>query len=305
MNAPSASRWPRHRWWWLLAAGALLAALALVVATRGGDGPEQAPNRAFGSVASPDDPALVWAVGDGGDGSDASRRLADRIATDRPARVLYLGDVYENGTRDEWRTRYAPVYGRLDAITAPTPGNHDWPNHDEGYDPYWRAVTGAPTPPWYSLRVGGWTLLSLNSEAPHDPGSPQLEWLRAELGRIAGTCVLAFWHRPLQSAGSNGDQEDVAPLWDALRGRAPLVVNGHDHTLQRLRPRAGMTQYVIGAGGKSHYDVDEGDPRLEFSDDERDGALRMRLRPGRARLEIVATDGAILDTTSMDCEPRG
>ena len=52
--------------------------------------------------------------------------------------MLYLGDVYDSGTAGGVREQLPPAYGRFDKITAPTPGNHDWPNHDEGYDPYWK-----------------------------------------------------------------------------------------------------------------------------------------------------------------------
>lgn len=288
----------------LLAVLVLLGATAIVYGqVRPAPPPRPVPNEAFRSASSPDRPATVWAVGDGADGSDAARAVADRIVADRPDRVLYLGDVYEGGSAADFRDRYQPVYGRLVPRTAPTPGNHDWPTHPEGYDAFWSSRTGAPTPPWYSFRAGGWQIVSLNSEAPHDPGSEQVRWLRALLARTPGTCSLAFWHRPLQSAGKHGDQGDVAPLWDALRGHASVVVNGHDHNLQRLRPRDGITQYVAGAGGRSRYALSI-DPRVQFGDDGRDGALRMRLRPGGAELSFVAVDGKVLDRSRVSCDPN-
>lgn len=243
----------------------------------------------------------MWAVGDGADGSDRARAVARRIAGDHPARVLYLGDVYERGSASDFRNGYDTVYDRLARITAPTPGNHDWPTHVEGYDPYWKAQTGAATPPWYAFRLGGWRIISLNSEAPHDRGSAQLDWLASELRHGGGTCTLAFWHRPLQSAGRHGDQADVAPLSEPLRGHARLVANGHDHDLQRLRRKDGITELVAGAGGRSHYGLDGSDRRVAFGDDQRYGALRIALRPGGARLAFVAADGTVLDRSRVAC----
>jgi hypothetical protein len=287
---------------WLLGAGAFgVSTVQVVRHLRAAPAPEPTANHAFVSPPRPAAPAEVWAVGDGS-GTSASRALAARIARARPDHVLYLGDVYERGTADEFRANFARVYGSLVRRMAPTPGNHDWPNHRTGYDPYWRSVTGAPTPPWYALTIGGWRVLSLNSETPAD--AAQLRWLRRQLASARGTCTLAFWHRPRFSAGRHGDQVDVQPLWNAVRGRAPLVVSGHDHDLQRMRPIGGTTQLVSGAGGRSHYGVDEGDPRLAFSDDRRDGALRLRLRPGRALAEFVALDGSVLDRSSTSCSRR-
>jgi len=269
-------------------------------------GPRTAPpaspvaNLAFTSAADPEAPARLWAAGDGAIDTTAARAVARRIAADRPNRVLYLGDVYERGTAADFQTNFDPVYGRLADITAPTPGNHDWPTHREGYERFWQQHTGRRTPPWYALRIGGWRVISLNSAAGHGPGSVQLRWLRRELGRDDGTCTLAFWHRPRTSAGRHGDQDDVAPLWYALRGHASLVLSGHDHDLQRFAPVAGLTQLVVGAGGKSHYRLDD-DPRLAFGDDRADGALRVALRPGAAELAFVSSKGRTLDASKVGC----
>lgn len=287
----------------LLAAALLTVVAALALARYG---PRTAPpatpvaNRAFRSPAAPNAPATVWAIGDGAKDNDAARALARMVTSRRPDRLLYLGDVYELGSAADFRTNFTGVYGSLTPITAPTPGNHDWPEHRTGYDPFWRGITGAPTPPWYALRIGGWNLLSLNSEAAHGPGSAQLRWLVDRLRTTAGTCTLAFWHRPRFSAGRHGDQPDMAPVWNALRGHATLVLSGHDHDLQRFAPSGGLTQYVIGAGGKSHYGL-AGDPRLRFGDARADGALRLHLRPGSARLDVVATGGRILDRSAARC----
>jgi hypothetical protein len=263
----------------------------------GGDVPSGPPRR-----------AVVWAVGDGADGGAAAKAVARRVRTGPVDRFLYLGDVYGpqpltllrgDGTADDYLTRYAPVYGALAPRTAPTPGNHEWPQRGDGYEPYWRRVMGRTPPAYYRFSIAGWQILSLNSEAAHDGGSAQLRWLARQVAR-PGTCRLAFWHRPRFSAGRHGDQADVAPLWDALRGRAALVVNGHDHDMQRLRPIDGITEFVSGAGGHGLYGL-HADQRRAFGDDRTYGALRIDLRPGHARLRFVAVDGRVLDSSAVAC----
>jgi len=255
----------------------------------------------FAFVSSvPSTPATIWAVGDS-DASAAGRAVADRIASAPLDRLLYLGDVYESGTPAQFASNYAPGEGRFARLSAPTPGNHDWPNHRSGYDRYWaRGLGRRRAAGWYGFRAAGWRILSLNSEADGSPGSPQGRWLASEL-RKPGNCAIAFWHRPRFSAGSHGDQADVAPLWDALRGHAAIVLNGHDHDMQRMRPRDGITEFVSGAGGRSHYGVDRGDGRLAFSDDTSYGALRLVLRPGSAAHAFVAADGRVLDSGTVRC----
>ena len=251
---------------------------------------------------APASPATIWAVGDGASGTAPEKAVSAMIAAARPAAFLYLGDVYEYGTAAEFRRNYDTVYGGLRPITLPTPGNHDWSNHRVGYDPYWAKVTGRTPAPYYAVSVGGWRIISLNSETDHGPGSAQVAWLRRQL-KAPGTCRLAFWHRPRLSAGLHGDQPDVAPFWKALRGHATLVLGGHDHDMQQFRIRAGLTQLIAGAAGRGHYPVDDADPRLAWSDDSTDGALRITLEPGRARFAFVAVGGAVLRSGAVSCRP--
>jgi hypothetical protein len=249
---------------------------------------------------------VVWAVGDGADGGADAKRVADLIERGRPDRVLYLGDVYDSGTAGEFTDRYAPVYERFDKIAAPTPGNHDWPNHDSGYDPYWR--TANPQIPnnrhYYRFKAGGWELLSLNSESGLSAGSPQMKWLKQRMRGARGNCRIAFWHRPFLNAGKHGDQKDVAPLWRAVSGHAALVLNGHDHNLQHFKRKDGIVELISGAGGHELYQSNENDPRLVWDEDDQYGALRLDLRRGLARFRFVTADKGTVHRGRVRCSAR-
>ena len=252
-------------------------------------------------VAPPESTAVVWALGDGADGSTVAKQLARRIERDDPDAVLYLGDVYPSGSADDYERNWEPVYGDLAPIMWPTAGNHEWGNRAVGYLPFWRRYGRAK--PWYRLDVGGWELVSLNSQEPHEPGSKQLGWLDRVLRRESTTCRLAFWHRPRFSAGTvHGDAPDIAPFWRALRGRARLVLNGHDHVMMRYRRRAGITEYIAGTGGNLRYGLNP-DSRAAFARSDKTGALRMVLTPGQAKLEFRDVSGEVLDRSRANCRP--
>jgi Calcineurin-like phosphoesterase len=283
---------------------ALLVAVVAVptfLAAAVGPGSQPLPPTAPGRFTAPPAAAsaTVWAVGDGAKYSQGALSVARLIEGGNPTRFLYLGDVYERGSAGDFAANYETVFGPLRDITLPTPGNHEWARHTTGYDPYWARVAGGRPPPYYSVSLAGWQLISLNSETDHTPGSPQIRWLRA---RVAGpgSCRIAFWHRPRYSAGTHGDAPDIQPFWQALIGRAVLVLSGHDHDMQRFHPQRGITQIVSGAGGRSHYAVDA-DRRLAFFNDDQYGALRLRLSPGVARYAFVSAAGRVLDSGVTRC----
>jgi len=121
--------------------------------------------------------------------------------------------------------------------------------------------------------------------------------------RPPGTCRIAFWHRARFSAGTlHGDSPNTAPLWNALRGRARLVLGGHDHNSQRFRRRQGLTQLVAGAGGPNLYPLRR-DRRLAFARSDRPAALRLVLTPGRATIEFRDAAGRVLDRSAASCRP--
>jgi len=251
--------------------------------------------------------ATLWAVGDGGVTGPADETLAARIEAEGPFdRLLYLGDVYETGTEQEFAANYETSFGRFKSLTSPTPGNHEWDNRATGYDPYWGSLAPQTNGGhYYSFDLAGWHIVSLNSEEL-DPGlgAAQTAWLRADLARYPGTCTIAFVHRPRYSASLHGDSSLIEPAWAELAGRAVALLSGHEHNYQRLTRERGVIQFVVGTGGRPWYGVNEFDSRLEASADTTFGALRLKLEVGRADFEFVTSTGARLDSGSMGCTPH-
>jgi len=248
----------------------------------------------------------LWAVGDGGVSDRGDEAMASRVASLGIDRLLYLGDVYETGTAREYATNYASSWGRFKRVTSPTPGNHEWGNREQGYDPYWgRRARGARGAHYYSFDLDGWHFVSLNSERGTEATSAQLRWLRRDLSRYGGSCTIAFWHRPRFDAGNHSDSKDVQPFWSALSGRASVVLNGHDHNYQRFKPVRGITQFIAGAGGRAPLDeVDGSDPRLATFEDASLGALRLGLGRSVLRYGYRLLDGTRPDSGRVRCRPH-
>ncbi|MGE5198972.1 MAG: metallophosphoesterase family protein, partial [Rhodospirillaceae bacterium] len=133
--------------------------------------------------------------------AEATARLLDRI----PGTVFTLGDnVQDLGAADEYDRCFEPTWGRHRSRMLTTVGNHDWfGGHGRPYFAYFGASAGPAGAGYYSQTLGAWHIVSLNTEIAAGPGSPQYEWLKADLAASAGACTLAMWHRPLFSSGPN------------------------------------------------------------------------------------------------------
>jgi hypothetical protein len=244
--------------------------------------------------------ATLWAVGDGPNGKPAAAAVGKLVRKDDPDYLLYLGDVY-----GRYAELFPETYGAaLARRTLPTPGNHEWPSQKNGYLAYWRQVTGRAQKTFYSRQVAGWQVISLNSEEATGPGSAQYRWLQDLMATADGTCRIAFWHEARFSAGRHGDAEKMQPLWALLADKSVAVISGHDHTMQRLKPVDGITQFVSGAGGRSHYPIDRSDSRLAFSDNTHDGALELQLDGSTLFYRFVAVGGEALDSGTLRCRTR-
>lgn len=280
---------------------ALAAALALA-----GCGREEEERTTLPEVGrSPEFEGGVWAVGDSAVPGQADDLLGEMLEGHAPERLLYLGDVYETGTPEEFQTNYGTSLGRFKASTYPVPGNHDFPNHAEGYDVYWGELTRRNRDRhYYAFDIGSWHFVALNTEEPLGPGSAQFRWLRRHMAKRRDDCTMVISHAPRLNAGEHGDDAEMGAVWDRLlRGKAVAVLSGHDHDYQRFKPEDGITQIVAGTGGRGLYDVNEEDSRLAASDDKTFGALRLELRRGRADYDFVTIDARSLDSGTLSCDP--
>jgi hypothetical protein len=69
---------------------------------------------------------------------------------------------------------------------------------------------------YYSFPLGDWHAIALNSSLGVDDGSAQAQWLRSDLAASSSKCTIAYWHFPLFTSGSNGNQGQMRDFWRIL-----------------------------------------------------------------------------------------
>ncbi|HEX2025448.1 MAG TPA: metallophosphoesterase [Actinomycetota bacterium] len=237
------------------------------------------------------------------------------------AAVLTLGDnQYELGEPENFLASYDPTWGRVKGITHPSPGNHDYYTAGAaGYFGYFGAAAGDPQRGYYSLDVGRWHLVSLNSECAQvggcHAGSPQEVWLRADLAAHPTQCTLGYWHHPRfgsSGVGHEHAQPAMSALWEVLHGSgADVVLSGHAHNYERLAPQDatgrfapedGIRSFVVGTGGKDLEAFGAIAANSEVRSSEAFGVIELALHPTRYAWRFVSAQGSMFtDAGSGRC----
>src|SRR5262249_46239120 len=128
------------------------------------------------------------------------------------------------------------------------PGNHDNPKQSR----YAPLNKGGPR--YYTLRgsPGGPGKLPHGGlpPFPRDSNSldkPQLDWLEKELSSSGSDWKIAFFHHPLYSSGrTHGSALETRAVLEPVFGRhgVSVVLTGHDHIYERIKPHKGIYHWV-------------------------------------------------------------
>ncbi|PYV35144.1 MAG: alkaline phosphatase [Acidobacteria bacterium] len=194
---------------------------------------------------------------------------AGLLAANPAATVFADGDLSHNdGTDGDIAKSYGPTWGQFKTRTIPVLGNHEYFTLKAlGYFDYWGPTAGDPTKGYYSLNLGAWHIIVLNSNCGAvgcGKGGAQDKWLLNDLSTHSQLCTLALWHEPLYTSSSSiAPNTNVQPFWKELySNNVDLIINGHAHNYERfapqdasgnLDPARGIIEIVAGTGGASHF----------------------------------------------------
>jgi hypothetical protein len=192
-------------------------------------------------------------IGDNGTGSRQQHELGAQMATQRERFpfefVLMMGDnLYGAQTASDFVAKFERPYQPL--LSAGVKfyaalGNHDDPDADVRY-PHFN-MNGARYYT-YTKRNARFVVADTNFLDP-----AQLVWLDKTLSTAREQWKIVYFHHPLYS---NGDRHGsnvalrvrLEPL--LVKHGVDVVLSGHDHIYERLKPQRGITYFVAGSGGQ-------------------------------------------------------
>jgi hypothetical protein len=201
------------------------------------------------------DGSVKFAVlGDAGTGGSAQRKIAERLIASRSTFpftfTVMLGDNMYGGEGpsdfvNKFERPYKPLLDGGVKFYAAL-GNHDDPNQR------FYKLFNMNGERYYSFKPEQASVRFYALDSNY-MDKTQLAWLEKELATSDSDWKIAFFHHPLYSTGDKHGADEVLreqlePLF--VKYGVNLVLTGHEHFYERIKPQKGITYIIAGSAAK-------------------------------------------------------
>jgi 3',5'-cyclic AMP phosphodiesterase CpdA len=261
------------------------------------------PRTVFGATPAKDKIKFI-AIGDFGTGDDNQFEIAAQMLRDHKTSpldfVIAVGDnIYPDGGGRHFEKKFARPYAGLireGVKFHAVLGNHDV--RDGRGDQCQYPLFNMNGQCHYTVKKGdGLAEFFMIDSTAFD--MTQAGWLEGVLKESTAKWKIAVFHHPIYSSaeehGSDvGLRRRIEPL--LARYGVNVVISGHDHTYERVKPQQGVQYFVTGAGGKVRPgDVNLGSPFRAMSYDRDNHYLQMVIEDQQINFQTIARSGAVID----------
>ena len=196
-------------------------------------------------------------IGDSGTGDKNEYEIARQMVAFRAkfpyAMVLMLGDnLYGGESPQDFKEKFEEPYKDLLADGVKfyaSLGNHDDPKQ-RFYKPF--NMNGQR---YYTFKANDRVRFFVLDSNYMDP--EQLNWLAKELKGSNSPWKICFFHHPLYSSGKqHGSDADLRRFLEPLflEYGVKVVLAGHEHFYERLKPQKGIYYFISGGSAKLRRD---------------------------------------------------
>lgn len=238
------------------------------------------------------------AIGDTGSGSSGQREVGDMMSRYRAIFpfefVLMMGDnMYGGEAPKDFAKKFSEPYRAL--LDNKVKFYASLGNHDEALQTNY-ADFNMNGKEYYRFKKGNVAFYALNSNYMD---KKQVEWLESELSKDTSEWKVCFFHHPpYSSAKSHGSdsqlREVVEPIF--IKYGVKVVLTGHDHVYERIKPQKGIYYFVSGAGGKLRTgDVKGTSPLTEKSYDRDLHFMLFEVAGDQMHFQAISRTGETID----------
>ena len=162
--------------------------------------------------------------------------------------VVMLGDNMYGGEKPgDYAKKFEGAYQKL--LNGKVKFYAALGNHDEAtqvnYEPF--NMNGKE---FYRFTKGNVAFYALNSTYMD---KRQVDWLNSELAKDTSDWKICFFHHPpYSSGGKHGSDKQLREIVEPIfvKHGVNVVLTGHDHFYERVKPQKGILYFVSGGGGK-------------------------------------------------------
>lgn len=247
-------------------------------------------------------------IGDNGTGAGEEYEVAQQMERYREAVgydfVVMMGDNIYGGHKPQdfvkkFEQPYKPL---LDAGVKfyATLGNHDDPDIERNYKLY---DMGGQR--YYNFKKGDVEFFVLDSTYM-DP--TQLAWVKTKLESSTAKWKICYFHHPLFSDGKyHGSDLDLRsklmPLFQA--DGVNVVLSGHDHVYERIKPQSGIYFWVVGNSGELRaHDLRPSPNTAQGFDTDRTFML-VEIDGDQLYFQTISRTGATIDSGTLERQKTG
>ena len=192
---------------------------------------------------------------------------------------------------------YSGTYGAGASVNKywPALGNHDW---DAGINGWYGFMTLPNNERYYELVRGPVHFFFVDSDTREpdgtSAGSTQGVWLQTRLAASTSPWkVVVFHHPPYSSSSTHGSSAWMQ--WPFQAWGATAVLNGHDHTYERI-VQNGFPYFVNGLGGHSIYNFGTPVSGSVLRYNGNYGAMLVTADSCQMTYQFITRLGAVIDT---------
>jgi predicted phosphodiesterase len=241
-------------------------------------------------------------IGDSGTGQRPEYEVGARLAEFRQKfkfdTVLMLGDnLYGSQKPKDFRAKFELPYAKLlesGVNFYAVLGNHDEPSQ-QAYKPFHmngrRYYTFRPRD---NVRFFGLDSNRLDEE--------QLAWFEKELAASVGDWKIVFFHHPVYSSGArHGSNLTLRAALEPLFAKyhVSVVLAGHDHFYERMKPQKGINYFVVGGAAKLRAGNARRTEITETAFDRDQSFLLFEIVGNTLRFQAVSRSGQTVDQGSI------
>jgi predicted MPP superfamily phosphohydrolase len=268
----------------------------VVVAAAQSAAPTALPNR---------DESLKFLVfGDFGTGDREQYELASQMADLHQKfkfeMVALVGDnLYGSERPQDFKKKFEMPYKPL--LDAGVKFYASLGNHDAREQRYYK-LFNMDGKLYYSFKAPKQDVRFIVLESTY-PVPEQIEWLEDTLKSAKEAWKVVYFHHPLYSSGiTHGSDLKLRATLEPLfvKYGVSLVLTGHDHVYERMKPQAGVQYFVTGSGGALRPgDVRRGEAFSARIVDDVQVFLALEIYQNEAVFNAISRTGAVVDSGTL------